>query len=233
MRPKSTVLATSLAAEGGATGHYRFVYLLAAQLALIVLYPFLAGDQPRPGLSAALALAVFAAALWVVAAERRVRVVSVALAAPAIVGCLLTVVVPGFRWLLPGLGFGMLFLAYVTGVIFRGVVASGEVTRETLYGAITAYLSLGVTWAWAYALVEHVLPGSFRSLLVPDGRVAGPEFTFFSFITLTSVGYGDIVPVGGHARSLAILEAVAGVMYQAIFVARLVGLYQGSKPASR
>src|SRR5206468_6429646 len=102
-----------------------------------------------------------------------------------------------------------------------------------LYGAVTAYLLLGLTWGLAYALVERLHPGSFRSPVDTDG-LAGPVLMFFSFITLTSVGYGDIVPLGGHARSLAILEAITGQMYLAIFMARLVGLYtQGSRPRER
>lgn len=72
-------------------------------------------------------------------------------------------------------------------------------------------------------LVERFQPGSFRSSS-PDAALGGPEFTFPSFVTLTSVGYGDILPASGFARSLASLEAVAGQVYLAIFVARLVGL---------
>ena len=108
-------------------------------------------------------------------------------------------------------------------MIFRGVITSPEVTTETLYGAVTAYLLLGLTWGLAYALVERLYPGSFRSPVDTDG-LAGPVLMFFSFITLTSVGYGDIVPLGGHARSLAILEAITGQMYLAVFIARLVGI---------
>jgi hypothetical protein len=99
------------------------------------------------------------------------------------------------------------------------------VTTETLYGAVAAYLLLGLTWGWTYGLVGLLQPGSFRSLVKPDGRVEGPEYMFLSFITLTSVGYGDIVPVSAYARMLAILEAVAGQMYLAVFIARLVGLH--------
>jgi len=225
---------TAPSAKTAEPSPHRFAYLLAAQLALIVLYPFVFGDRPQPGLSGALTLALFVAAFWAVAGERRIRIVAALLAAPAIAGNLLTVAAPRFQTFVPGILFGILFLAFVTLVIFRGVVMSPEVSRETLYGAIAGYLLLGLTWAWAYGLVEQLRPGSFRSLVSPDVRLTGPEFTFLSFITLTSVGYGDIVPLGGHARSLAVLEAITGQMYLAIFMARLVGLYtQGSRPRER
>ena len=103
-------------------------------------------------------------------------------------------------------------------------VGSHTVTRQTIYGAIAGYVLLAMTWALAYGLLEKLAPGSFPSV-VKDGLVTEPNFLFLSFITLTSVGYGDIVPLGEFARSLAILEAIAGVMFQAIFMARLVGLY--------
>ncbi len=104
-------------------------------------------------------------------------------------------------------------------------------TTETLYGAVAAYLQLGLTWGQSYVLVELLRPGSFRSMIDPGGSAAWPDLMFLSFITLTSVGYGDLVPVSGHARSLAMLEAITGQMYLAVFIARLVGLHgQRRKP---
>jgi hypothetical protein len=206
-------------------GSYRYAYLLVTLLTLIVIHPFLAGERPRPGLSGALTLAIFLAALWAVAGERRIRIIALLLALPAIADNLLAVAVPRDRPFLLGIVFGILFSGFITAVIFRGVVTSAQVTRDALYGAITAYLMLGLTWAWSYGLVDQLWPGSFRSLTSADGHLVSSEYLFLSFVTLTSVGYGDIVPLGGHARSLAMLEAIAGQMYLAIFMARLVGLY--------
>ena len=206
--------------------HYRFVYLLTALLSLMVLAPFIAGDRPaeHPGVLAALGIAVFATAIGAVARTRGVRLIAAVLAAPAIAGNLMVVAAPAYHMMKPTILFGIVFLGFVTTVIFHGVVATEEVTTETLYGAVTGYLLLGLMWSEVYLLIEQLWPGSFKSLINPDGRLMGPDFAFFSFITLTSVGYGDIVPVGGHARSLAMLEAVAGQLYLAVFIARLVGL---------
>jgi Ion channel len=190
---------------------HRFTYLLAAEVALIVLSPLVAGDPPRPGIPSAFAIVVFLSALWAVGGDRPTTMIATVLAAPAI--GLSVVAAAGMQTpvLGPAIVFGILFLAFVTAVIARDVVTTRDVTTETLNGAIATYLLLGLIWGWAYGLVEQLHPGSFRSSVSPDGRVAGPEFTFLSFVTLTSVGYGDLIPVSGYARVLAILEAVAGL----------------------
>ncbi len=212
------------AGEDTPVGAHRYAYLLATLLAFIIVYPFLVGDRPRPGLAGLLTLSIFITALRAVARERRTMIIAALLALPAFADNLLALAVPREQPLLPFYVSGILFFAFITAVIFHGVITSAEVTRDTLYGAITGYLMLGLTWAWAYGLIERLWPGSFRSLTT-EGPLVGPQFTFLSFITLTSVGYGDIVPISGQARSLAILEAIAGQMYLAIFMARLVGLY--------
>jgi len=223
--PEDRSVAPPTARTGAVRSPHRFLHLLAAQLGLILVYPFVADDRPMPAVAAGFVLAIFVAALWVVAGERRVRVVATLLVIPTIVANLLSAAAPDRYPILPAVAFGTVFLGFITVVIFRGVVQSRTVTTETLYGAITAYLLLGITWAWGYVLVEQLHPGAFRCASAADGRVVPPDLTFLSFITLTSVGYGDIVPVSRHARALAILEAVAGQMYLAVFVARLVGMH--------
>jgi voltage-gated potassium channel Kch len=86
-------------------------------------------------------------------------------------------------------------------------------------------LLIGITFGLAYLLIESLVPGSFKDTVQPGKHFTPADFTFFSFVTLTTVGYGDIVPWGPHARSLAILESVLGIMYPAVLVSRLVGLH--------
>jgi hypothetical protein len=112
----------------------------------------------------------------------------------------------------------LLLLLVVLGQTFR----AGRVTAHRLQGGIAAYLLLGLLWAAAYALVETLRPGSFSGAI---GVAAGHRaWLYFSFVTLTTVGYGDILPVDPAARSLAMLEAVTGPLYIAILLARLVSL---------
>ena len=112
----------------------------------------------------------------------------------------------------------LLFLTVVLGQTLR----SGPITYHRLQGAVAAYVLLGVIWAYAYALVELLRPGAFSGPVSPaDGPRA---FLYFSFVTLTTVGYGDVLPVHSAARSLANLEAVTGPLYLAILIARLVSV---------
>jgi Ion channel len=121
----------------------------------------------------------------------------------------------------------LLFLAVVLGQTLR----AGRITFHRIQGAVAAYLLLGIIWAYAYALVAHLRPGAFSGPLSPaDGPRA---FFYFSFVTLSTVGYGDVLPVHPVARSLAMLEAVTGTLYLAILIARLVSLTVTSDSQSR
>ncbi len=112
----------------------------------------------------------------------------------------------------------LLLLLVVLGQTFR----AGPVTTHRIQGGIAAYLLLGVVWAEAYGLVASVYPGAFSGTL--GDTVGQRRWIYFSFVTLCTVGYGDIVPVHPAARSLAMLEAVTGPLYIAILLARLVSL---------
>jgi 4-amino-4-deoxy-L-arabinose transferase-like glycosyltransferase len=117
----------------------------------------------------------------------------------------------------------ILFAAVVAGQVYR----SGPVTFHRILGAVAVYLLLGLTWASAYAFVDHLHPDAFAGTL---GDTFIPEtWIYYSFVTLTTMGYGDITPVHPAARSLAIAEAVTGQLYIAITLARMVSLYVGTR----
>jgi len=121
----------------------------------------------------------------------------------------------------------LLFLVVVLGQTLR----AGPITFHRVQGAVAAYLLLGIIWAYAFALLAHLRPGAFAGPVSPaDGPRA---FVYYSFVTLTTTGYGDILPVHPVARSLAMLEAVTGPLYLAILVARLVSLAVASDLESK
>jgi ion channel len=115
-------------------------------------------------------------------------------------------------------------LSWVTLVL---VLRPGPVTARRIEGAIAVYLLMGFTWAQAYELVSLWHPGAIAG--GAEGRDAHQWWTYFSFVTLTTLGYGDIRPVHPLARALAVLEALTGQLYLAILLARLVSLHIGSK----
>jgi Ion channel len=140
---------------------------------------------------------------------------------------LLTVAVDLGSWLLPvaerwAQGATLLSLLLLLAVVLGQTLRSGPVTHHRIQGAVAAYLLLGVIWAHAYSLIALLRPGAFSGPISPaDGPRA---WLYFSFVTLTTVGYGDVLPVHPAARSLAVLEAVVGPLYLAILIARLVSL---------
>jgi hypothetical protein len=113
------------------------------------------------------------------------------------------------------------------GVVMAQVYRAGPVTSHRIQGAVAVYLLLGLVWASAYALVHHLRPGAFTGSL--DAAALPQTWIYYSFVTITTTGYGDIAPVHPVARSLAIAEAVAGQLYIAITLARLVSLYVSSR----
>jgi hypothetical protein len=115
-------------------------------------------------------------------------------------------------------------------VVLAQAFRAGPVNVHRIQGAVAAYLLLGLAWALAYESVALLATEAFSG-----ASVAVPErghFVYFSFVTLTTVGYGDVTPVHPVARSLAIAEALTGQLYPAILLARLVSLATGSGPAS-
>lgn len=124
------------------------------------------------------------------------------------------------------LALRMLFVAYVIWHLTRAILRQGDaVTLDTIAGAACVYMLLGVLWANAYMLLEHLRPGSF---VLPDdwrlpGDQIGPALMFFSYVTLTTVGYGDIRTAGPAAGGLAVVEAIVGQLFLAVTIARLVG----------
>ena len=110
--------------------------------------------------------------------------------------------------------------------LFRRVVASGPVDAQRLFMAADTYLVAGFAFGALYQMVEVLQPGSFTAL--PDGPFAWSQaLVYFSFMTQTTVGYGDISPVAPVARALTSLQATAGQLYLAILVGRLIGLHLG------
>jgi len=112
-------------------------------------------------------------------------------------------------------------------IILRQVIRPGEVNLSRVLGAIAVYLLLGIAWASAYQVAEHFFPSSFVSSTTQPASAT--DWIYFSFVTLTTVGYGDIVPVHRVARSLATGEALAGQLYIAVLLARLVSLQVSSR----
>lgn len=119
------------------------------------------------------------------------------------------------------------FLGLVSIALFSYLIRPGAITKGRLYVSVSLYFLLGLCWDVFYELINIVQPGSFaESHITLLGRIEPSKLLYFSLATLTTLGYGDIVAIRPGARMLATMEAAAGVLYIAIFVASLVASYQ-------
>lgn len=137
-----------------------------------------------------------------------------------------------------GLDFVQLFLIlaffiWTTYLAARQVLFTGMIDGNKIIGSICIYLLLGLIWTTLYLLVLEVSPNAFNGLAHASWYQNFPIVTYYSFVTLTTLGYGDISPLAPLARFLVFMEAVVGVFYMAILVASLIGVrmseHQGNK----
>jgi len=129
----------------------------------------------------------------------------------------------GYRSLyVAGLSASALFLLIAITVLVMKIFSEKVITAETLKGGIAVYFLMGFLWASLYSLLILLNP---QSISFPPGSVEYSEITYFSFTTLTTLGYGDVTPVSWLARNFTILESTFGQIYLTVLIARLVGLH--------
>ena len=209
----------------------KFFYVFLCQILLLVLFPYL----KQPGLPLVLlrllAAAAFVSGVYAVS-DRPVQWISaLALAIPAVALNAVFAFRPDAQIAVPMLIFTILFLVLTLVLLLRALVRAERVTSDTIYSSLSVYLLMGIAWAAVYSLLVTLHPGAvvMDAARHRNPRMDWSDCVFYSFLTLTSQGNGDMVPVTEQARSLSILEAVTGTMYVAILIARLVGLYSSGK----
>ena len=121
------------------------------------------------------------------------------------------------------LGLGVIFLVHMLIMIWTHIEMENEVTLDLIMAAACAYILLGMIWAYAYLFLESFHPGSFN--IIENSTDDLVDFNYYSFVTLTTVGYGDILALTRSARALSIFEAITGQLYLAIMISRLVGMH--------
>ena len=125
---------------------------------------------------------------------------------------------------------GVLAIAALSWVVIQLVFGPGQIDRHRIIGAVVLYLNVALLFESFYRLIAELSPGAFTGLppVISRARTSG-ELIYFSMVTLTTVGYGDIAPVHPIARSLANMEALIGQLYPAIILARIMTLYRADR----
>lgn len=212
---------------------WKYTMLLAALLALMVVHPVLfTGEEFAEFVYFAFATAVFFGACIVLFEKRRLRTVAFVLGLPTLVSLVTRRIVhPELHGVLGTAAdvFPVLFLAYVAAVILRAIFRDRDVSGDSINGAFCVYLLIALAFSHLYGLVASHQAHSFQlqdhlGAFPPAGARRQSLLTYFSLITLTTVGYGDILPRSPAARMLAVTEAVFGQFYVAVVVAQLISL---------
>jgi hypothetical protein len=212
-------------------GRFSTVQLLIALALFFIWAPFVEEIQGGELIVSALFSLVLLAGVLAVADSKRVLVIAIILAIPAIAGRWINHFRPDLAPPAVFLTAGLVLIAFVVANLLRFVLRAPSVNAEVLCASISAYLMLGLMWTMAYWLVDQLTPGGAFSFNTNAGTRSMNGFTgfYFSFITLSTVGYGDITPVSRIARWLAAMEAMTGLLYVAVLIARLVSLYSTPK----
>jgi hypothetical protein len=205
----------------------RFAVLLAALLLDLLLSPFIEGSTLGRILFNVLTTVVLISALYTVSAGTRISRLAVALWAVAMAGVWLDYLTPSFSMMKHAPVLTTFFIAYTAYRILMYVLRQEKVSSETIYAALSVYLMIGLVWAMLHFGLESVQPGSYNGLNKVGGYAGGlgSACNYYSFVTLTTLGYGDVTPITPAARSLSYVEALMGQLFLAVLIARLVGLH--------
>jgi hypothetical protein len=205
-------------------GKHPSAVLLVAQAATVVAYPFLSSDFAGRAAVGVAQMCVVLLAVWAVRRTPSFTWMVAVVAIPAMTFTVLEAASPDTDWIV--LTSALLhapFYFYVSYSMIRYLFHDDRITTDELYATGAAFTVVAWGFAYLFAATQVVWPGSFIGNGGETGRTWF-ELLFLSFSTLTSVGLSDVVPVQEHARSVVMIEMVAGVFYVALVVARLVGL---------
>lgn len=202
----------------------RFIYIVIAIVLVILVSPFLRQAGALGWLTSSLLVAMIPlASYYALYRDKKRAMIIIFLGAPFV---LLDAVSHYYvNRYLPTImyGFGTALYLYITILMLENLLARKKITTDMIFCAISIYLLLGVMWAGVFAVLESVSPGSLSGI---PGSI---DYVYFSFVTLTSVGYGDISPLTTLSQRFAIIEAAMGSIYMAIIVALIVGRYISSQ----
>lgn len=204
---------------------FTYLGLLGFLIFFFIVAPWFGkGDYARFALDLSL-MSLLIVSVYMCSNKRNYLIIALFLAAPA----LLRLFFPTTEVDEVTLAFNILFLAFVIVVLLHLLFTTDYVTTDVIYAALAVYFLVGVFYGLIFTLIECFFPGSFSLPQVVENETFygayGEDLIYFSFITLTTSGYGDIVPLSQPAKFLCILEAITGQLYLTVMIARLIGMH--------
>lgn len=214
----------------------RFIFLFVALLFLYLLHPLSNKALVGMGLLDISFSLVLIMSLLAVSTKKHIALTSLFFGIVAQILSVAPYFGGGKPLMLVALAVDCIYLIYTAGMILFHVLKDKLVTTDTIFGSLCVYLLIGFIWALIYSFLEFAKPGSFQfnqslTAQLQTGNRGAHIFSelyyliYFSFATLTTLGYGDIVPASAWTRVFSAMEAIMGQLYLVVLVARLVGLH--------
>ena len=198
----------------------RFIYIILSIMLVILISPYIrnigkAGHIFTTLLAAMIPLTSF----YALTADRNRAIIILFLAAPFVILDGMSMFFAHRYLLIAAISFGVILYFYIVALLVNNLLSYRVVTADLIYCAISTYFLIGVMWSGIYMVLEGIYPGSF------SGISEAGDLLYFSFVTLTTVGFGDILPQTIISKRLVIFEAATGCIYLAVIIAMIVGRY--------
>ena len=198
--------------------------LLVAQLAAVLLYPFMEDSDAGRALFSVFGIAILGLVLLAVRASPAGNWFAIILGVPATVLLLIQAVTADDTLLPYSSALEAVLYFYAAGALIAYMLADHEITRDEVFAVGATFTLVAWAFAYSYTVVQAIEPGSFTAAVDPEADRTWVELLFLSFTTLTSTGLSDVVPIKPFARSLVMVEQLAGLGYVVMLVSRLIGL---------
>ncbi len=198
--------------------------LLAAQLAAVLLYPFMESSDVGRSLFSVFGIAILGLVVMAVRSSPGLTWIGVLLGIPATVLLLIQALTQDDALLPYSSAFEAVLYFYAAGALIAYMLADHVITRDELFAVGATFTLVAWAFAYSYTVCQAIEPGSFTAAVDPGADRTWIELLFLSFTTLSSTGLSDVVPIKPFARSMVMIEQVAGLAYVAMVVSRLIGL---------
>ncbi|PHQ81515.1 MAG: hypothetical protein COB66_02120 [Coxiella sp. (in: Bacteria)] len=211
------------------------IILFISLLSILLIYPFFKATEGTQVLLKFMISFVLVAAVAATTHKVSCLIIAGVLGAGALLSNWGSLIDGEYVWITVNLVFNIVFIGYVVWVHLVKIMTTRIVTKNLLFGAICVYMLIGLMMAFVYMLIAYYVPHSFdiaTSQILKSNALLTYHFfqyTYFSFVTLTTLGYGDIHPVSQPAEAMAYMEAIMGQFYLTVLVARLIGLHVSNR----
>ncbi|MES2661292.1 MAG: ion channel [Verrucomicrobiota bacterium] len=206
---------------------YSSIHLLCALVLMLAATPFIEESRNGKFIETVLMTLVLISAGLAVGGQRRVLVMAIILLIPTIAANWTHHLFPGLVSPAAHLGCCIVFIGFIVFSILRFIMRASRVDSQVISAAISIYILIGLLWTFAYLIVGHYTPAAFTIHTESGDPQTMTNFNalYFSYSSLSTLGFGDIIPVSKVARTLAFMEAMTGMLYVAILISRLVSMY--------